>query len=179
MKKEVKFVGLGGQGILLASAILAKSASVLDGYFAVLTEKYTSDMRGGEVSSDVIISSERVTYPLVEKPDFLIVLSQDGYDKYSDQLKSGGTLMYDSDLVTPRQVGNIKVLSATFNRLAVNFFGNRAVMNMIMLGFVGKMMNFLSFESLEKIMINEIEARFLELNLKAFRKGGDLGKAEE
>jgi len=105
MKKELKFVGLGGQGVLLASTILAKSASVFDNYFAVLTEKYTSDMRGGEVFSDVIISSERVTYPLVERPDFLIALSQDGCDKYLCQLRQGGTFIYDSDLVIPKEDG--------------------------------------------------------------------------
>jgi 2-oxoglutarate ferredoxin oxidoreductase subunit gamma len=179
VKKEIKFIGVGGQGVLLASAILAKSASVFDGLFAVLTEKYTSDMRGGEVSSEVVISSRRVTYPLVDSPDILIALSQDGCDKYASQIKPGGTLIYDSELVAPSiDKSAVSCFSAPFNAIAINDFKNRSVMNMIVLGFVSDIVSFVSYDSLKKAMAEEIDSKFLELNYKAFEKGVELGKGE-
>lgn len=176
MKKDIKFVGLGGQGVLLASTILAKSVSVYDRYFAVMTDKYTSDMRGGEVSSDVIISSERVTYPLIEKPDFLVAFSQEGYRKYFKFLKPNGIFIYDSDLVTPSENGDeVQKFSASFNAIAVNKFQNRAVMNMIMLGFLSRKLSLASPESIKKTMHEEIDKKYIELNYKAFEKGVLLG----
>ena len=176
MKQEIKFVGVGGQGVLLASSILAKSASVLDGLFAVMTDKYTSDMRGGEVSSDIILSSARVTYPLIENPDFLIALSQDACDAYAPRIKPGGTLVCDSDLVSPSgDTSRIRIVRAPFNAIATDDFANRNVMNMIVLGFVCVTLRSVNPDSLRKTMAESIDPKFIGLNLEAFGRGLVLG----
>ena len=132
-------------------------------------------MRGGEVSSGVILSSERVTYPLVDAPDMLIAISQEGCDKYSGDIKPDGTLIYDSDLVHPNLGGRaVKSFCAPFNSIAMNDFKNRAVMNMIMLGFVNDVLGLVRFESLKKAMAEAIHPKFLSLNYTAFLKGIEL-----
>lgn len=172
MKKEIKFVGVGGQGVIMAASVLARSASVFDGQFAVLTKKYTSDMRGGEVSSGVILSSERVIYPLVDEPDVLVALSQEGCDKYLKDLKSGGILIYDSDLVTPVvSDASIEQFGAPFNTMAVSHFKKRAVMNMIVLGFVNGVIGAVSEDSLNRAMAEMIPPRFIDLNRKVLEEG--------
>ncbi len=179
MKTEIKFVGVGGQGVLLASTILAKGAAVFDGYFAVMTEKYTSDMRGGEVFSDIILSSEKVMYPLVENSDYLIVLSQEGYEKYCRFLKPSGVLIYDSDLVTRYDDGIERFFSASFNAIAANTLKNRATINMIALGFVCETMKVVEAGSLKKVMAEEIAEKHLPLNLEAFDIGEGLKRERE
>lgn len=176
MKQEIKFVGVGGQGVLLASGILAKSASVLDGLFAVMTDKYTSDMRGGEVSSDVILSSARVTYPLIENPDFLIALSQDACDTYAPRIHPGGTLIYDSGLASPSgDTSGIRTVHAPFNAIASDDFANRNVMNMMVLGFVCVTLRSVNPDSLRKTMAEMLDPKYVDLNLEAFGRGLVLG----
>lgn len=174
---EIKLVGIGGQGVILAALVLARSASVFDGLFAVLTKKYTSDMRGGEVSSGVILSTERVVYPLVDNPDVLIALSQEGCDKYGGDIKPGGILIYDSDLVQPNITdGTVKKWSAPFNFIAMNHYKKRAVMNMLVLGFVNGVVEAVSYESLKKTMAEKIPPRFLDLNYQVLETGKELAE---
>ena len=57
MKKvEIRLTGVGGQGVVLSSVILGRAASVYDKINAVQTQTYGSDMRGGDVCTEVIIS---------------------------------------------------------------------------------------------------------------------------
>jgi len=78
--------------------------------------------------------------------------------------------------VTPSEDGEgVQIFSAPFNAIAVNKFRNRAVMNMIMLGFLSRKLTFASPESLKKIMHEEIDEKYIELNCKAFENGITLG----
>jgi len=55
MKKvEIRLTGIGGQGVVLSSVILGRAASVYDKINAVQTQTYGSDMRGGDVCTEVI-----------------------------------------------------------------------------------------------------------------------------
>lgn len=178
-KMEIKFVGVGGQGVVLAASILARAASVYDGMSAVLTKKYTSDMRGGEVSADVVLSSGKVVYPLVDNPDVLITLSQEGCDKYGGDIKHGGILIYDSELVRPEiAVEGVRKYGAPFNSTVMTRYRKRTVMNMLVLGFVDGVIKAVTRESLDRTVAEMVPPKFLELNREVLEAGEELAEGK-
>ena len=98
MKKEIRIVGFGGQGIILAGVILGEAAARA-GHHAVQTQSYGPESRGGAARSEVVISSDVIDYPRVSRADVVVALSQEGYDKFGKGLGDGALLVVDSDLV--------------------------------------------------------------------------------
>ena len=74
---EIRCSGSGGQGILLAAAIIAEAAAAL-GRYVVQTQSYGPEARGGASKSEVIVAGEPIDYPEVRQPDVSLVLSQAG-----------------------------------------------------------------------------------------------------
>lgn len=168
MRKEVRFAGFGGQGIILAGHILGHAAAINDGKNAVLTQNYGPEARGGASSADVVISDERVEYPKVISPDVLIVMSQEAYSTYGNTLKKDGTLIIDGDMVkVPDGVPHFKV-SAT--RIAEQM-GRKIVANIVMLGYVSSKIDFVSHEAIRKSLLENVPKGTEQLNLKAFDAG--------
>ena len=80
-EREILITGFGGQGIVLTGNILGKAATLYDLKHATMTQSYGPEARGGSCSSQVIISEEEILFPYVERPQVLICMSQEGFDK--------------------------------------------------------------------------------------------------
>ena len=59
---EFRFSGSGGQGIISAGIILA-AAAVHDGKYAIQSQSYGPEARGGSSKAEVVISEEPIDYP--------------------------------------------------------------------------------------------------------------------
>ena len=178
MKKvEIRLAGLGGQGVVLASVILGRAASVYDKMNAVQTETYGSDMRGGDVCTEVIISEERIIYPVINNPDILIALEQKAYNNNFNNLKPEGIIITDSDLV---KVSSLKKgiihYHQSFNKIAIEQLKKKAVANIIMLGFLQEKTKIVSLNAIEKAIADLVPSKTLDLNLQALHRGVDIGK---
>src|SRR5512142_739347 len=90
---NVVIAGLGGQGVLTASDILA-DAAFRSGLDVKKSEIHGMSQRGGSVSSDVRFG-RRVLSPMVPpgQADFLLVLAGDQVDNNTAMLRAGGTLI--------------------------------------------------------------------------------------
>ena len=71
MRHEVRFSGFGGQGIILSAVILGRAAVMYDNKYAVQTQVYGPEARGGASMSAVIIDDEPILYPKVAIPGYL------------------------------------------------------------------------------------------------------------
>ncbi|MCI4434365.1 MAG: 2-oxoacid:ferredoxin oxidoreductase subunit gamma [Euryarchaeota archaeon] len=165
----IKFVGSGGQGVILAGLILGKAAAIYEKKEAVFTESYGAETRGGFSSSSVVISDEKIDYPYVLQPDILVAFSQQGYDSASDTLKSSGILIYENDLVNPKKVEKMYGIPAT--RLAREKFNKTTSVNMIMLGFLVARTGIVSKESLIRAVEESVPRGTEKENLDAVRLG--------
>ncbi len=171
MKVEIKFGGLGGQGIITAGYITAKAAGIYDGKESVFTQDYSAEARGGASTSEVIISDEKINYPHVMHADYLIVMSYSAYNDYLYKLKKGGVLIIDEDLVKPdERASEYKVYSIPATRIAEQL-GNRIVANIVMLGFFTAVSDVVSKNAMWKSIRESVPKKHLELNEKAFHKG--------
>ena len=98
-RQEIVIGGFGGQGIILAGSIVGKAAAIFDGRDATLTQDYGPEARGGACRAQVVVSDSQISYPYVEEPEVLVVMSQEAYTKYSPGLRKNGLLLFDKDLV--------------------------------------------------------------------------------
>lgn len=135
---EVRIAGLGGQGVILAGTILGYAA-VLSGKRATQMQSYGAEARGTAAWSDVVISNEAITYPSITSCDYLVALSQQALNSYLSLLKKGGVLVVDEDLVKDIPEGDFKVYKVPATRIAEEKLGGRVVANMVILGFLARL----------------------------------------
>ena len=132
---EIRLGGFGGQGIILAGAILGRALSVYAGRNAVMSESYGPESRGGACMAEIVTADREIAYPRVVTPDLLVLMSQQAYDKYAPGRPEDSVLIIDEDLVDLGDDPPPGVLAAPATRLAEEL-GRRIVANIVMLGFL-------------------------------------------
>lgn len=168
---ELRFSGAGGQGLITAGIIMAKAASIYEGKQAVQSQSYGPEARGGASKAEVIISDEAIDYPKVTQCDALLAMTQVACDKYSHDLKEGGVLLVDSDMVKGLPKGNFKVVSFPIINTAKNDVGREIVANIVALGAMVALTGQVTRENAEKAVLSSVPEAFIELNRKAFSMG--------
>jgi 2-oxoglutarate ferredoxin oxidoreductase subunit gamma len=168
---ELRFSGSGGQGLITAGIIMAKAASIYEGKQAVQSQSYGPEARGGSSKSEVIISDGPIDYPKATTVDALLAMTQEACDKYTHDLKDGGILLVDSDLVTKLPSGNFKIVSFPIINTAKNDVGREIVANIVALGAMVALSGQVSRENAEKAVLSSVPEAFIELNRKAFSIG--------
>ena len=172
---EIRIAGFGGQGVILSAIVLGKAASIYQGAYATMTQNFGPEARGGACSAQLLLSGEPILYPYVTQPDIMLVMSQEAYTRFVPELKEGGILIVEQDLVRvtdlPRQT---KVYSCPATRLAEEL-GKRMVLNSVMVGFFTAVTQFLEPNAVRKAVADSVPPSFRELNLKAFETGYEYG----
>ncbi len=107
---NVVFAGLGGQGVIKASDILA-DAALRAGVDVKKSEVHGMSQRGGSVTSDVRFG-DRVLSPMVPRgeADFLLVLAPSEVEVARPLLRPGGVLL-DPALVPEGELPNARSLN--------------------------------------------------------------------
>lgn len=169
---QVRFGGVGGQGIVLSGRLLGKAAALFDGKDAVCTQSYGPEARGGASRADVVISDDSVDYPFVIAADVLAVFFQEAYVMFRSTLRPGGKLLIDEDLVHPdSDQENVYAIPAT--RIATEL-GSKMAANVVMLGYLVGLTDIVSRNSVEEAIRSTVKPHILELNLKALDAGMQL-----
>jgi 2-oxoglutarate ferredoxin oxidoreductase subunit gamma len=172
---EIRLAGFGGQGVILSAIVIGKAVSVFEGGYATMTQSFGPEARGGACSAQVILSDNPVLYPYVSRPDILVVMSQEAYSKFTPELKPGGTLIVEEDLVRLSNLRDgVRIYSVPATRLAEEL-GKRMVLNIVMVGFFAAVTRLVAPEALRKAVADSVPEHFAELNLKAFDKGYEYG----
>ena len=102
---EIRVAGFGGQGVILSAIVIGKAACIYQNGYATMTQSFGPEARGGSSSAQVILSDEPILYPYITQPDILVVMSQEAFTRFTPELKEGGILIVEQDLV---RLGNIK-----------------------------------------------------------------------
>src|SRR5512135_3058678 len=98
-KTEIRVGGLGGQGVILCGMIIGRAASINDGKHATLIQAFGPEARGSACSAQVTLSDDPIGYPYVKNPDLLILMSLDAATQFAPQLKPGGLVLYENELI--------------------------------------------------------------------------------
>ncbi len=156
---NVVLAGLGGQGVVKASDILAQAAFAA-GYDVKKSEIHGMSQRGGSVSSDVRFGRE-VHSPMVPtgRADFLVVLERTQIDVNRSHLKPGGVL------ITPDLVPYFDQ-----ERDDGTPVYDKRMMNVALLGVLSAHLAIPEEHWLEAVRAN-VPARAFEENAKVFKTG--------
>jgi 2-oxoglutarate ferredoxin oxidoreductase subunit gamma len=172
---EIRIAGFGGQGVILSAIVLGKAASIFQGAYATMTQNFGPEARGGACSAQLIVSDTPVLYPYVARPDIMVVMSQEAYVRFAPELKEGGILIVEQDLV---RVGDLNkgvlVYSIPATRIAEEL-GKRMVLNSVMVGFFTAVTHLLEADAVRKAVADSVPPSFVELNVKAFDRGFEYG----
>jgi len=172
---EIRLAGFGGQGVILSAIVLGKAASIFQGAFATMTQNFGPEARGGACSAQLVLSDSPVLYPYVTHPDIMVVMSQEAYVRFVPELKPGGILIIEQDLVRVSDLSKAtQVYSVPATRIAEEL-GKRMVLNSVMVGFFTAVTQLLEPEAVRKAVADSVPASFREVNLKAFEKGFEYG----
>jgi 2-oxoglutarate ferredoxin oxidoreductase subunit gamma len=174
MRNEVRFSGFGGQGIILSAVILGRAAVMYDNKFAVQTQVYGPEARGGASMSAVIIDDAPILYPEVSSPDLYVIMSQEGFEKYGADAQKPAVMLIDSTLVHSRPQCRYIEVAAT--QEAKQTMKKDIVANIVMLGALVAATHVVSETALEKAILDSVPKGTEELNRKAMQIGLQLGK---
>lgn len=167
-RTEILISGFGGQGVVRMGQIVGMAA-VRQGYRATMLKSHGTEMRGGYVRSQVVISPESPDSPLVEEPDYFCALSSAAYKAYCSLVREG-VILYDPAFVQPDESLSVRQLAISARDMATKELGQPVFANSIMLGALTKLIGFLDRENVLGV-IEEIFYKQKEANRKAFEAG--------
>ena len=168
---ELRFSGAGGQGLITAGIILAEAASIIGNKYAVQSQSYGPEARGGASKSEVIISDGPIDYPKATIVDACLAMTQESADKYAVGIKAGGVLLLDTDFVPNPPQGDYKVYQMPIMRTAKEELGREIVANVVALGAMVALTGVVPREDGLKAVLAKVPEAFLELNEKAYNLG--------
>ncbi|MEB3797597.1 MAG: indolepyruvate oxidoreductase subunit beta [Caldisphaeraceae archaeon] len=177
--------GVGGQGIITLSRIIAESA-IKDGVNAIVSETHGLSQRGGSVEVHVRIGE--AYSPLISKGEADLLLSTEMIEtaRNISYIKEGGVVITSDTMVRPpipgvrlpkkediiREIEKNKIEYYLIpSRAIAERLGSYLVENMVLLGAlykVGGLDRFISIESLKESLSS---LRNPETNIKAFEEG--------
>ena len=182
---SVLIAGVGGQGTILASELLAMAA-MASGHDVKQGEFHGVAQRGGSVFSHVRFG-DRVYSPMAPRGtvDFLLALEQLEGLRYAHFVKPGGTAILNDHRQEPvrvaderpypegatdfleRQGYNVVVLTATQTALKL---GSHRAANVVLLGALSASLD-IPAEVWDAVLEERIPERLLDLNRRAFTAG--------
>lgn len=193
MKQNIMIAGVGGQGNLFASALLAKSA-IRRGYKVLATETIGAAQRGGSVVSHLRIADQVLYAPLIPdgQVDYLVGFEPIELLRHVRKLRQNGQFILNARPVltvgctmgldhypTPSEITDVlnklnlrgHVIHATE---AADEIGDSLLMNMVMIGALCAVSEFFGLDEIKALVAEESRKARVAQNLEALDAGAQL-----
>ena len=191
---NVLLTGVGGQGTITASQVLAQ-ACLLAGWEVKKSEIHGMSQRGGSVESHVRFSPHGQVYsPIIPEGEVDVLLGFELLEalRWLPQVKSAGAILVDLRRIMPMTVSigaaqypeeALDRLQASGRRLLVvsafaeaKKLGEARAANIILVGAASALLPLPPEALIEAIRLT-VRPKVLDLNLQAFRRGTELAAA--
>jgi 2-oxoglutarate ferredoxin oxidoreductase subunit gamma len=169
-RTEIRITGFGGQGVVLSGHIIGHACAVNGGMHATMIQSFGPEARGSACSTTLAVCETEVLYPYIGRPDIFVVMSAEGYEKYRDELKDDGVLIYEKDLVKVDLKKGQPAFGVSSTRIAEEL-GRAIVQNIVMLGFFAAVTKIVPIEAMRAAVEESVPEGTQELNLRAFDAG--------
>jgi indolepyruvate ferredoxin oxidoreductase beta subunit len=191
MKLDIVIVGVGGQGILTSSAILAKAA-MKSGINVLTSEVHGMAQRGGSV--EVHVRMGDVLSPLIPlgDADVMIALEPSEALRYTKYLNEDSVVILNTKPIIPITVTlgafeypSLDTIIEKLKEITPNVYPVKAseiaeklgaiqAMNVVVLGMLAKLIDLpFSYEELEQAVMDVLPPKLHDINLKALKAGFD------
>ena len=176
MQHEIIIAGFGGQGVLSMGKILAYSG-LMEGKEVSWMPSYGPEQRGGTANVTVIISDKRISSPVLNEYDIVVVLNQPSMDKFESKVKKGGILIYDGYGIH-KPISRADINTYRINAMdAASELGMEKTFNMIVLGGLLKIVPVVQLHSVIlglKKTLPERHHKLIPANEAAVKKGMEI-----
>ncbi len=176
MTEEIIIAGFGGQGVLSMGKILAYSGVMQDMEVSWMPS-YGPEMRGGTANVTVILSTERISSPILKYYDTAIILNQQSLDKFENLVKPGGVLIYDGNGITRHpQRKDISIYRVDATEEATRLKSPRTF-NMVVLGGFLKVKPVIRLENVIRGLKKSLPVRYHNMipeNERALERGSQV-----
>lgn len=175
---QVLLAGSGGQGLGLAGQVLAEAACLYSGLEAAQKQSYGARARGGYSQSTVTISSQEVLFPILERPQVVIALTQSGYDQGLKRLAANGLIIFEREWVKPGK----GYMSQEAREEGFPFFeeslklNNERGITIMALGAMVELSEVVTVEAMEQAMIKNFNSKLFAPNWQCFLRGMELAQ---
>lgn len=183
--KSILMVGVGGQGTILASNVLSDGL-LKSGYDVKMSEVHGMSQRGGSVNTQIRFG-EKVYSPVIEAgaADVIVAFEKMEAVRWLNYLKKDGAVIVNTVEIPPLSVliskeeypknlieeisKNVKTIAVDADKIAESL-GNIKAQNIVLLGVLVKYLGLQDIDW-EEVIKNNVPQKFVELNIKAFKKG--------
>jgi Pyruvate/2-oxoacid:ferredoxin oxidoreductase gamma subunit len=125
--------GFGGQGVLYLGETIA-AAGMRSGDHVSWLPSYGPEMRGGTAHCHVIVSSDCVGSPIVERATHLVAMNAPSLARFESEVAEGGMILFDSSLIESQPTrSDVSILAVPATKTA-DGLGSARVANMVLLG---------------------------------------------
>ena len=192
---NVMVVGVGGQGVIVAAAIIAGAALLHGGLEVKLSETRGMSQRGGSVCSHIRIG-EKVVAPSISpgEVDYLLAFEAAEGLRFAISLRPGGVAIVNTQQIVPPLAsqgefaypfdaiarlddGRRRVIAVDGNAVAEDV-GDVKVAGVVLVGALSFCLPF-AVGTWQQAIAENVPARWLEMNLAAFAAGQRVGAAAE
>ncbi|MDD5703177.1 MAG: indolepyruvate oxidoreductase subunit beta [Dehalococcoidales bacterium] len=192
-KKDILMVGVGGQGIILASDVLSEVALAV-GLDVKKTDTLGMAQRGGSVTSHLRIGG-KVWSPLISpaEADVLLAFEKLEAARWVNYLKPEGLAILNNFSIPPLAISMGKQTYPTDKEIIDSFhqrtknihliegskqaelLGDVRTLNIFMLGFLSYFLQeSFKLDLWQKCIANQLPAKILDINLNSFKKGREV-----
>jgi 2-oxoglutarate ferredoxin oxidoreductase subunit alpha len=170
---SIVLCGEAGQGIQTVEAILVRAIK-MGGYHVFSSKEYMSRVRGGENSTEIRISSKRVT-AYVDRIDILLAISKGAIEHLKHRITPDTLILGDDQQL--RSFNGDNIVKFPFLNTAQEL-GGPIFANVIAAGVLANMLNISSeiFDQIIKEMFSRKGDEIVKKDLHAGRKGYQLGE---
>jgi len=173
LRESVIVAGFGGQGVMLAGKLLIH-AGLIDGFHVTYIPSYGAEVRGGTAHCHVILSRDKIASPIIENPDFCLIMNGPSLAKFIPRVRTDGTMIINTSLAGEQpERKDIGIIRVPAGEIAEGL-GNIKATNMVMLGSFAAASDLIEPEVLRETVTRFLPPRhrdLLDLNLKALTHG--------
>lgn len=175
----IKLAGSAGQGIKTAGLILTKALK-RNGFKVFGYTEYPSLIRGGHNVFQIEVF-ESIGSPLSSETDILLALDSNSIKEHTNEIPSGGALIYDENTITLTEEQAQSFASRSISIVAIKLLdeatkagGNILMKNTVALGALWQILN-LPFESISPIISDTYNKtqEMIDINLRCIKAGMD------
>lgn len=174
MRAQLRFVGVGGQGVILAGEILA-AAKIEAGGYGVKASTYTSQVRGGPTKVDIILDENEILYPYANEGeiDFMLATAQISFEQFKSGVKEGGIIVVEPNLVRVSEADRKRwrIYEIPIISIAKNEVGNVITQSVVALGVAVAMSGCMDAEAVKAEMLSTVPEKVKAANEKAYELG--------
>ena len=151
---NILIIGLGGQGVILASDVISLAAFE-SGYDIKKSEVHGMSQRGGSVTTHIRFG-KKIYSPLIKRreADFIVALKNSEIDRVRDFLSDDGKV--------------INVPEGLLDKLE-----NKRTLNISMIGILSKHLD-IPIKIWKKVIKERVPTKFQKINLEAFKIGREM-----